>query len=659
MIIKQLILDNFRVFSGRHSIDLKTSIDSPIILFGGLNGAGKTSILTAVRFALLGKMAFENITSQKDYITQIAKLIHKSSVSDSNLKASINLTFEYIRDGKPTEYSVQRTWEYGSLDTLIIRENNVICQELNYEQAQAFLFELVPSGVANLVFFDGEKIAELAEDNKGIVLKDAVNKLLGLNTVQRLQEDLRIYLKKAGISSANYQIQKEFENIESEKSFYFYEGQKFRTQADNHFNVITELNQSIKLAEQKLLTGGGAWANDRENAKKEVDGLLAHKQSIETDIQKEFDGCYPLSLAPDILKKLSNHLNLETDYRSRENFSTQFEVFLPAFSSALLSSEANSSDILDLLRAKVNEYATEVTKPDIELGISEQQIGLLSTQIDEMSAASSKNIVKLKKKLIEVESIIENAAINIERAPEKEQLQANFNSLRALEQKKKEAVKQYSNELLKAKEMFVKAQQATQRLLKLHGDMKKSFGDNESAVRAASIIELLAKFSTQLSDTRLRQIELEFNQSYKNLARKEDLQIFASIDRLTYGVTLRDNTGNVIDRKAISAGEKQIYAIAMLDALGKVSGKRLPIVIDTPLGRLDSNHRGKLIEHYFPKAGDQVIILSTDTEIDEGYFDSLKNNISQCYQITFDSKSQSSFVDKGYFWKHTNLQEVI
>jgi len=112
--------------------------------------------------------------------------------------------------------------------------------------------------------------------------------------------------------------------------------------------------------------------------------------------------------------------------------------------------------------------------------------------------------------------------------------------------------------------------------------------------------------------------------------------------------------------KGLSAGEKQIYAIAILEALGKTSGKKLPIIIDTPLGRLDSKHRDKLIEHYFPEASHQVIILSTDTEIDESYFSSdfLKDDISHAFEIQFDGVTKSSRLREGYFWEQ-KMKEAI
>ena len=76
----------------------------------------------------------------------------------------------------------------------------------------------------------------------------------------------------------------------------------------------------------------------------------------------------------------------------------------------------------------------------------------------------------------------------------------------------------------------------------------------------------------------------------------------------------------------------------------------MPIIIDTPLGRLDSKHRRKLVENYFPTASHQVIILSTDTEIDEAFHKSLFDHISHTIKLDYEESVASTIVNEGYFW---------
>jgi DNA sulfur modification protein DndD len=121
-------------------------------------------------------------------------------------------------------------------------------------------------------------------------------------------------------------------------------------------------------------------------------------------------------------------------------------------------------------------------------------------------------------------------------------------------------------------------------------------------------------------------------------------------------IDLIDINGNKVNKKLISSGEKQIYALAMLEALGKTSGKDLPFIIDTPLGRLDSNHRSKLVNNFFPVIGDQVIILSTDTEVDEKFYKDLDPFVKASYEIKYKDGNNSSTVTEGYFWKQKSKE---
>ena len=90
----------------------------------------------------------------------------------------------------------------------------------------------------------------------------------------------------------------------------------------------------------------------------------------------------------------------------------------------------------------------------------------------------------------------------------------------------------------------------------------------------------------------------------------------------------------------------------MLWGLARTSGRPLPVVIDTPLGRLDSDHRKKLIQNYFPNAGHQVILLSTDTEVDQGLYNQLEPHISQSYHLVYDhKKGHTKATADSYFWR--------
>jgi DNA sulfur modification protein DndD len=123
------------------------------------------------------------------------------------------------------------------------------------------------------------------------------------------------------------------------------------------------------------------------------------------------------------------------------------------------------------------------------------------------------------------------------------------------------------------------------------------------------------------------------------------------IDPYDFSVTLIGAGGEQIPQGELSAGEKQIYAIALLWALRQVSGRPLPVLIDAPLGRLDSDHRQNLVERYFPHASHQVILFSTDTEVDAEFYAAMQGNISHAYHLEYDQTQKTTRVSSGYFWQ--------
>ena len=124
---------------------------------------------------------------------------------------------------------------------------------------------------------------------------------------------------------------------------------------------------------------------------------------------------------------------------------------------------------------------------------------------------------------------------------------------------------------------------------------------------------------------------------------------FIELDDQMTTFTYYNERNERIKKELLSAGEKQLLVIAILWGLGICSDKRLPVVIDTPLGRLDSYHREMLVKNYFPKASRQMIILSTDQEITNSDYKTLKEHTCREYTLVYDSDTKSSRISEEYF----------
>ncbi|EGR1120333.1 TPA: DNA sulfur modification protein DndD [Vibrio parahaemolyticus] len=669
MLITKLTLNNFRVFRGVHEIDLRPAparlskngpiegTERPIILFGGLNGAGKTSILTAVRLALFGRQSFSQVLSNGEYIDALSELIHKGvghgGVQDS---ASIELEFKYSQNGEENTYKVIRGWKRGKKDNLCLEKDGVQIPELNYEQCQGFLNELIPTGIADLFFFDGEKIAELAEDESGTVLKTAVRRLLGLDVIAKLKSDLNIFLKKQGSSALSQSLKEEMDSLDEKRISHERNAEKLRGEADIVDAQIELVSRDILSLENKLSQNGGAWAKTREDEQQKVDSLLKEKVELEKQIRMEMETSLPFALAPNAMQRLQTQIKQEQQIKKKQNFGNELDSFLETLRSKYPSfdTEMAQNAIADSFKAHVGEFDSA----KLLLDISDRQANTIDYQLSNLSQESFSRFDKARVRLQKVEEEIDNASNNIARAPEQEQVQELFTDVRALDKKKEKLIIEYRALLEEAKRELRQALETARQIQKLHDKHKDQSNKDQSISNAQNSILLLEKFGEQLTKARVNQLENEFVQSYKKLARKEDLKLSASINPASFDVELVDEHGIKINRKAMSAGEKQIYAISILEALGRTSGRKLPIIIDTPLGRLDSHHRDKLVENYFPTASHQVVILSTDTEIDRNYTSLIQDDIARTYEICFDGTTKSSTLKEGYFWRETTKEAV-
>ncbi len=161
--------------------------------------------------------------------------------------------------------------------------------------------------------------------------------------------------------------------------------------------------------------------------------------------------------------------------------------------------------------------------------------------------------------------------------------------------------------------------------------------------------ETMQGFAKSLIKENIELLQDKITEKFIALTRKEQLISGVHICPTSFSLTLLAQTGEELSPSRLSAGERQLLAIAILWGLSEASGKELPTVIDTPLGRLDGKHRTRLIEGYFPFAANQVLLLSTDEEIMGDYYSKLKPAISREYHISYNEQATTSTISEGYF----------
>jgi DNA sulfur modification protein DndD len=664
MLLESLTLNDFGLFRGLHVIDLNPSkkyvSTKPIVLFGGLNGSGKTTILTAIRLAIYGKQSLGYGISQKTYDEFLTSKIHRNphSLVMPN-SAHVAIEFLYYKLGKPTRYRVLRSWSVNGKqlkETLFILQDGEAIPEFSQEQCQAFLNELIPLGVSELFFFDGEKIASLADEGGDVALRDAIRKLIGLDIIERLKNDLHIYVRKQNnktlpgeTKSLLEQFEKEYTDIKGLIS-------AEEAEIDEIHPKLTEAKEQLGRLEESLASKGGTWAISRQSLKVQRDKILSDKKVAEDEIRDFLNGIFPLTLAPKMLQDLKEQLRQELSFKNWENIASVVRIRLENLT-AVISEYVPNQKKTEAIDKVQSIFSDLISRPrNLKLikvihDLDSKDYVHLDNWISELSLQVNSRKNSLRDKLSNLDESLANVSLQIERAPDKESLQADLDAIKIKNRQIMELSTQYNSHLEIARRYTWQAIENVRKMKALEEQQSYAESAGTGTELANQTSYALTDFAIEMTKRKIEKLEQEFANTFSRLARKSDAIISAKIDPTSFDVHLRNKSGRIIPKQDLSAGEKQIYAVAMLEALAKTSGRKLPVIIDTPLGRLDSHHREKLIQSYFPHASHQVIILSTDTEVDQSFYDDLSKHVSHSYHIIYDEIDGASKIKEGYFWK--------
>ncbi|MBN3897754.1 MAG: DNA sulfur modification protein DndD [Nostoc sp. NOS(2021)] len=662
MIFLELVLQNFGPYSGKQVINLNPKIDEensrPIILLGGMNGGGKTTLMDAIRLALYGPRAqcsTRGNLSYNDFLNQCV-----NNQIDPVVDTRIELLFEHIENDKPIKYRVVRSWTKNpkdGKDTLGILGDSDTWPDALVNIWDEYIENLLPLGISNLFLFDGEQVKELAEQEiPPPIVVEAIRGLFGLELADRLAVDLDILVNRKRKEFADTKDLANLEEIEKRLTQQQQDYQESEQNLENIKNQLEELEVKQQEAFDKFISEGGKIAAERNQLELQQKAKTAEVEQVRQLMCELAADVLPLALIPNLLTQvqtqgekefrhrqiqISKDLLIERDQRLL-SWLSQVEI-------ALTEVEKIQSFLVedvDNLYAKTLEMEAPWLLADDET-LSQLDNLIYHLQNSQISAKEKLAIIKNKEEeIITLERQVQTAA-----APE------DYTKLR-------QTVETAQNQVVEAKANYETIRRRLAELETIIAKSKKELSDytventkyknNEHIITsAAKVQETLKIFREKLTLRKLNKLEEEVKNCFLYLLHKSDLVHRIAIDTNTFGLSLYDFNGKPVPKHRLSAGEKQLLAIAFLWGLAKVSGHRLPVAIDTPLGRLDSSHRTNLVERYFPSASHQVILLSTDTEIGQKQVETLRENeaIAREYLLKYDSTTrQTTVVENQYFW---------
>ena len=669
MILNQLTLNNFCIYRGEHTFDLAPGAyrgrPQPVVLFGGINGGGKTTILDAVQLVLYGKRAKCSKRGDKGYEEFLRGCINHDIAPDEG--ASITLTFLYASEGHENVYEVTRAWSATAGNA--IRERITVLKDGDRdgwmsENWNQLVEDLIPYGIAQLCFFDAEKIRFLAEDESSSrALGEAIKSLLGLDLAERLVADTTVLenrIAKRIQKSDELEALAELESLREEK---YAEIQRLKQDLAGLVPLHERAGERIRRAESNFGKVGGKHWEQREQRQRQHGELKSKVQLSEESLVSIAAGALPLALLGDVLGEVR-------DQAEAERSSTESD-----FISSLL--ERRDQSLLKQL--KLAQAAEEVLGAAEEF-LQEDRLSRAKGEVDswlDLPDVSARRLEELLQngmtdKLEQASDVLEQldaARRELETVQRSLAAAPKEDAIKEIAQELKAATSEVANlqtQLNKVERELASVTSERDELDKKISSLSRRHIDEKIAThehaRVGALVartqETMKKFLRRATAKKIQHLSELVTTSFRFLLHKKSLIEQVIIDPESFSISLIDKDGKVLPKDQLSEGEKQIFAISVLWGLSQASARPLPAIIDTPMGRLDVEHRNQLVQRYFPHASHQVIILSTDTEIEVDYFEQLKPSIARAYHLRYNEDERTTQAEEGYFWDVDAREEV-
>ncbi|AYA76007.1 DNA sulfur modification protein DndD [Bacillus sp. Y1] len=653
MLINSINLTNIGPYRGINKIDFKVNNKEKrnTILIGGQNGAGKTTLLNSFKLGLFGSFAFGYKTDNNEYFNKVESMLNNQAKKFGENNYKIVIDIEIVEDFKKKHYTLYRYWKYKNNSIKEIFDvvgNGKHLDEYEKDVFHSKLKELMPPHLLDLCLFDGEEISKIINQN---LLSDYIKKLskvvFNLDLFETLEFDLESYLQQT--FDTKKLSEKELEILDK------------RTQAKELNNrLLTLYNEKSNVELQKKALEeeyqnlkkdfeihGGLVRNERDEINKKINTLESERKITQEKIRIFVANLLPFLISKENISQTRKQLSEE------ENFQL-FSKLEKSLTNEKLNGIASFIELTDTNKINaLKEKILETVKPTEEMyfihGASFSESAQIENVYSQLQQPLNDEYLELissnKSKLTEISGLREKLKISdnssefnemLNRMEELNQLVAkvslNLDDLDKSSSEVETKLKEVST-VIESYDSKIREQEKT----------KNAFEESQK------IISLSQKFRKLQIQKKLQQVQIQATNMLKSMLRKHNYIYSIRIDPETFDVLLFDENRERIEKSTLSAGEKQILLLSIIWAIFKCSGRRVPFIFDTLLGRLDKIHKESILKELIPVCGEQVIILSTDTEIDQHHYEIITSHLAKEYTLLFNVTDKTTSVEDHYF----------
>ncbi|MGR9049734.1 DNA sulfur modification protein DndD [Halobacillus faecis] len=660
MLLKSITLENFAAYRHKNTIDfsVKGSREN-VILIGGENGAGKTTLLNAIKIALFGPYAYGLKTESAKYTKTIYNYLNTKAIKNEDSNFQLTLSFNETEDFEKTEYEFVRSWEIKNnklKENLGILKNGRLLSDSEAEIYQTKLRENMPPELFDLCLFDGEEISRIIGDNLLSTYLQRLSKVVfNLKLFENLETDLNTYSDKKTKDHSNDKLNQEIDGLEKELKEKEYSKYQLEDLINNKRDAVDNMKNELSTLKKDFETHGGLYKEQRDVLVAELNEIENTRKELNNEVKNYIGVLLPFNLNKDLLDATVKQLDSENTQQVFNQLSNKL-------------TNQHLSSILDDLGFSPNESKREALKksliknmqPDHDLILhhaSNDQRNKVAQVNDLVNSKSSDHYDELLTKnqdlLKEAQSLRSKVNIHDETnefthmIQKMEQLKVKIESEEQNQQSMEQQLQHTNDEIVATKNLIEEKQK----------EIFKNHKQKNALNLLNDLINTSKEFRSRQLQRKLQEVEAQAMKMLKKLMRKQKYIESISIVPETFEIQLFDKNHNELFMDKLSAGEKEILLLSLIWAMFEVSGRRVPFIFDTLLGRLDKTHKSTVLSELIPLSGEQTLVLSTDTEIDEYHYQIIKPYLSHVYTLEFDNETHGVDIKSNYFFVKDN--EVV
>lgn len=661
MIFNYIRFENYRPYYGKQEIILhKTQQEfSPykknITLVGGLNGAGKTSLINAVFICFYGRRKF----LKDDYDIIKKEAINRRFYREGGRESKIQLSFS----DRTGQYVIEIVFKENYKGE-ILEERRIFVESSNElrevtaadDEFNDFIDQRIPLDVAPFFIFDAEKIKDLVGDHDSKETIQAIQKIVSLELYNQLHTDLSEIKYKTELNLSKSVKDEEITRLIAELEECSSELESLKAKERPDEKKIEYLNEEKTVLNQERRKKLASSSSTKSQINRRVGELENELEKLNKGIES-FDKALPKLILKPIVLELQQTIRKEQNYLSSLNRSQAMLAPFDKFISEMLKKQVSpplSVEQREQLTSNGREAWVRINKVQ-ELKVEPMNVlhvnDLSQNELQSITNWSPQSIFNIKELITKrnrIKTELQSLLAQLSDAPEVIDTQEEDDKLASISEQLGSlyATRKVRNESIrKLQDKHVKLS----RELTTKRQAKQELGPVEHKINLMTkLIGATKEFIDRVTILKAQRLKVEIETILIQLFRKNDLHR-VEFDPREFILRIYDEADVQIDLTSRSEGEKQLIALAMIWALTKVSGTNFPFVIDTPLARLDSIHRSNLVNRFFTNLSDQVIILTTDTEITKDFLEDIKPYVQKSYLLEYNQEVNSTEISEGYF----------